>query len=79
MEFLYQHLNPGSFRPAYADTDSMCIGLSQTAIPKDGSSESYYRYHFSSWFIVYDISGHFLIQSSALKCANPGKHNGNRG
>ena len=43
MEFLYAHLERGSIRPAYADTDSMCIGLSRTTIPKDDSSESYYR------------------------------------
>ena len=44
MEFLYRHLKPGSFRPAYADTDSMCLGLSRTAVPKDESTEAYYRY-----------------------------------
>lgn len=43
MEFLYTHLQPGSFRPAYADTDSMCIGFTRTAIPKDDSLEAYYR------------------------------------
>ena len=43
MEFLYLHLKPGSFRPGYADTDSMCLGLSKTAIPKDSSTEAYYR------------------------------------
>ena len=43
MEFLYQHLEPGSFRPAYADTDSMCLGLSRTLEPQDDSIESYYR------------------------------------
>ena len=43
MEFLYTHLEPGSFRPGYADTDSMCLGLSKTAVPKDGSTEAYYR------------------------------------
>ena len=43
MEFLYQHLNPGSFRPAYADTDSICLGLSKSTEPKDGSLEEYYR------------------------------------
>lgn len=35
---------PGSFRTAYADTDSMCLGLSRTkAIPEDASLEDYYR------------------------------------
>ena len=27
MYFLRDHLQPGSFRPAYCDTDSMCLGL----------------------------------------------------
>ena len=43
MEFLYTHLQPGSFRPAYADTDSMCLGLSRTRKPLDDSTEAYYR------------------------------------
>ena len=43
MEFLYAHLEPGSFRTAYADTDSMCIGLSKSTVPKDQSIEAYYR------------------------------------
>ena len=44
MEFLYTHLERGSFQPAYADTDSMTLGLSKTAVPKDDSLESYYRF-----------------------------------
>ena len=43
MDFLYTHLEPGSFRPAYVDTDSMCLGLSKTAVPKDDTPEAYYR------------------------------------
>ena len=43
MEFLYTHLETGSFRPAYADTDSMCLGLSKTTVPVDGTTEAYYR------------------------------------
>ena len=35
---------PGSFRPAYADTDSMCLGLSRTKpISEDATLEEYYR------------------------------------
>ena len=44
MSFLYDHLLPGSFRPAYADTDSMCLGLSRTKpIAEDATLEEYYR------------------------------------
>ena len=31
MSWLYDHLEDGSFRTVYADTDSMCFGLSQSA------------------------------------------------
>ena len=35
---------PGSFRPAYADTDSMVLGLSRTKpISEDATLEEYYR------------------------------------
>ena len=30
MMFLFDHLKEGSFRTAYADTDSMCLGLTKT-------------------------------------------------
>ena len=30
MWFLYDHLEAGSFRPCYADTDSMCLALSKS-------------------------------------------------
>ena len=30
MTFLYRHLEEGSFKTAYADTDSMCLGLTKT-------------------------------------------------
>ena len=44
MYYLYHHLLPGSFRPSYADTDSMCLGLSRTKpIPPNASEEQYYR------------------------------------
>ena len=44
MSFLYDHLMPGSFRPAYADTDSMVLGLSRTKpISEDATLEEYYR------------------------------------
>ena len=44
MYFLSDHLEPGSFRPAYCDTDSMCLGLSKSnVIPPDCNPEVYYR------------------------------------
>ena len=44
MDFLRIHLLPGSFRPSYADTDSMCLGLSRTGpIPENATPEQYYR------------------------------------
>ena len=44
MMFLYQHLKEGSFRPGYADTDSMCLGLSGShQIPENADPEQYYR------------------------------------
>ena len=30
MWFLFDHLEEGSFRPCYADTDSMCLALSKS-------------------------------------------------
>ena len=39
MIWLYDHLEEGSFRNAYADTDSMCFGLSQSA-PDPGKNAS---------------------------------------
>ena len=44
MHYLRDHLHAGSFRPSYADTDSMCLGLSRTLpIPPKASPEEYYR------------------------------------
>ena len=44
MYFLYDHLKEGSFRTGYADTDSMCLGLSRTrTIPPNATPEEYYR------------------------------------
>ena len=44
MYFLYDHLKEGSFRTGYADTDSMCLGLSRTRpIPTNATQEEYYR------------------------------------
>ena len=44
MQFLYLHLKPGSFVNSYADTDSMCLGLSRTKpIPENATLEEYYR------------------------------------
>ena len=44
MYWLYKHLEPGSFRTCYADTDSMCLALTKTdhtAMHID--TESFYR------------------------------------
>ena len=44
MLFLYSHLKPGSFLNSYADTDSICLGLSRTKpIPENATLEEYYR------------------------------------
>ena len=44
MMFLYDHLKEGSFRTAYADTDSMCLGLTRTQpLRPDMSREEEYR------------------------------------
>ena len=44
MYYLRDHLLPGSFRPSYADTDSMCLGLSRSKpIPENASPEEFYR------------------------------------
>ena len=44
MFYLRDHLLPGSFRPSYADTDSMCLGLSRTRpIPENATPEEFYR------------------------------------
>ena len=44
MWFLYDHLEPGSFRNCYADTDSMAIATTRTAeIRIEMSTEQKYR------------------------------------
>ena len=44
MYFLLDHLEPGSFRTGYCDTDSMCLGLSKSnSIPENCEPEEYYR------------------------------------
>ena len=44
MTFLYDHLQKGSFRTAYADTDSMCLGLTRTQSLRVGMTrEEEYR------------------------------------
>ena len=49
MYFLLDHLEPGSFRHAYADTDSMCLGLSKSnPIPPNCKPEVYYRAIFDN-------------------------------
>ena len=44
MYFILDHLQPGSFRNAYADTDSICLGLSKSG-PRspDQNPEEYLR------------------------------------
>ena len=44
MVFLYDHLKKGSFRTAYADTDSMCLGLTRSKpLNANMSREEEYR------------------------------------
>ena len=44
MYWLYEHLQPGSFRTCYADTDSMCLALTKTNHSKiNGNEEMFYR------------------------------------
>ena len=44
MVFLFDHLKKGSFRTAYADTDSMCLGLTQSKpLHANMSREEEYR------------------------------------
>ena len=44
MMFLFDHLKEGSFRTAYADTDSMCLGLTRTQpLRPDMTREEEYR------------------------------------
>ena len=44
MYFLLDHLKDGSFRQSYCDTDSMCLGLSQSRdYAADCDPETYYR------------------------------------
>ena len=47
MWFLFDHLEKGSFRTCYADTDSMAIATTKTIPLEDGmSTELRYRYVF---------------------------------
>ena len=39
MYFIFRHLEPGSFRAVYADTDSMCLGLTKSLPETPGCSE----------------------------------------
>lgn len=44
MYWFYEHVQPGSFRTCYADTDSMCLALTKTDHSKMGESEEmFYR------------------------------------
>ena len=43
MFILFKHLKPGSFRCVYADTDSMCVGLTETRAVTNDTEEEKYR------------------------------------
>ena len=43
MYFLFKHLEPGSFRTVYADTDSMCLALTKSRDVQNDSEEEVYR------------------------------------
>lgn len=43
MWHLYGHLKPGSFKPVYADTDSMCLALSQSRFGDTDDLEDLHR------------------------------------
>ena len=44
MYWFYEHVQPGSFRTCYADTDSMCLALTKTDYTKmNGNEEMFYR------------------------------------
>ena len=43
MMFLYEHLESGSFRNIYCDTDSMCLALSKSNPDYENNMESYIR------------------------------------
>ena len=71
MEYLRIHLKPGTFRPAYCDTDSMAIGIAGAADTcADMSTEDQYRVIFdpvvrpemkSSWEKSFKVNHLFLI------------------
>ena len=43
MFFMFNHLEPGSFRTVYADTDSMCLALTKSRPVQNDSEEEKYR------------------------------------
>ena len=43
MWYLYDHLQPGSFKPIYADTDSMCLALSRSRFENTDDLENLHR------------------------------------
>ena len=43
MWYLYDHLQPGSFKPIYADTDSMCLALSRSRFGNTDDLEDLHR------------------------------------
>ena len=43
MYFMFKHLEPGSFRTVYADTDSMCLALTKSRNVQNDSEEEIYR------------------------------------
>ena len=43
MFYIYEHLEPGSFKTAYADTDSMCFALTKSRDCPGGTKEEQLR------------------------------------
>ena len=84
MYFLLDHLQPGSFRNAYCDTDSICLGLSKSG-PRnsDQTPEEYFRAIFDpivvpemreSW--ERNWKSWFVTTSDVLDQRTPGKLKG---
>lgn len=49
MNFLHQHLEPGSFRNCYTDTDSVCLATTSTGpVSDDMDIEAKYRAIFDN-------------------------------
>ena len=69
-EFVYKFFIPGSFVLSYCDTDSICLGLTKSELPKDKSRRSEllsvilpiikpellddFYPEFEKWFVTHD-------------------------